>query len=283
MNGQVVASPFRLVNGYGDPIHGEVRYLSDGVRLPVVVICHSFMAFKDWGFFPYVADHMARAGIAAVTFNFSLNGVEGNGTRITQFSKFESNTVSRELHDLATVVDAVGAHGMNVDNIDRAAVGLAGHSRGGGIAILHAAADTRVRALATWSSISTFDRWTNHQRSQWRRLGFLPLAKDSAVSPLRLGIGLLNDIESRPQELSVVSAAKRLKIPWLIVHGKADVLVGVAEAERLYEASDKSTTTLFLLDHVGHLYNAATEGGDQYQTVHGILELTTSWLHRHFS
>ena len=34
-------------------------------------------------------------------------------------------------------------------------VGLVGHSRGGGVAVLQAARDPRVQALVTWAAIST--------------------------------------------------------------------------------------------------------------------------------
>lgn len=240
------------------------------------------MAFKDWGFFPYAGEQLALADFAVVSFNFSLNGVDGDGNRITLFSKFESNTVSRELHDLGTVVDAVASSGLNVGSVDPTRIGLLGHSRGGGLAILHAASDRRIGALATWSSIATFDRWTKHQKTLWRQRGFLPLAKDTTASPLRLGVGLLDDIEQRSEEFNVPSAASRLKIPWLLVHGRADVTVPSSEAGRLYEAADHSRTTLFLLDHVGHLYNAATADEDHYQTLKTIVGQTTNWFHHQF-
>ena len=240
------------------------------------------MAFKDWGFFPYVAERLAIADLAAVSFNFSLNGVEGNGNRITLFANFESNTISRELDDLHTVVDAVVSTAIGGDSVDPRRIGLLGHSRGGGLAILHAAADRRIGALATWSSIATLHRWTQHQKSLWRQCGFLPLAKDTNASPLRLGIALLEDIEQHSSEYDIVSAGQRLKIPWLIVHGKTDVAVPVSEAQRLYEIADHAKTKLLLIDHTGHLYNAANADEDHYQTMNAIVAETTSWFHHQF-
>src|SRR6266849_1023142 len=103
----VLKTSFTLRNAFGDPINGELRHVPrEGIR-PAVIICHSFMAFKDWGFFPHISVKIAEAGFVAVTFNFSLNGVAGNGKRITQFANFERNTISRELHDLKIVTDAV--------------------------------------------------------------------------------------------------------------------------------------------------------------------------------
>ena len=41
-------------------------------------------------------------------------------------------------------------------------IGVVGHSRGGGIAVLQAASDPRVRALVTWAAISSVERWSPH-------------------------------------------------------------------------------------------------------------------------
>ena len=279
----LAVSPFQLLNPHGDPICGEIRYTPGMGNCPIVIICHSFMAFKEWGFFPHVAEGLARDGFAVITFNFALNGVEGNNNRITEFKKFSSNTFTRELEDLRCVIDAAAGDEVGFRNLDGGRIGLLGHSRGGGIAIVHAANDTRVRSLATWSAISTFDRWSSHQKSVWRANGFLPLAKDSTVSPLRLGLGLLEDVEQHRDRLDITKAAGRLGIPWLIVHGREDLTVKNSEAELLYEESDQSLTKFIVLDHVSHLYNAASEAEDHYATLDSVLSKTSDWFHQHLT
>lgn len=276
----VLRSNFRLANDFGNSIHGEVRFCSSSERKPAVIICHSFMAFKDWGFFPYVAETLARAGFVAVTFNFSLNGVIEHGNRITDFSSFEKNNFSQELNDLNVVIGSVVNGDVGNGLIDPERIVLLGHSRGGGIAIVKTSTDNRVKGLVTWSAIATFNRWTDHQRSQWRSQGFLPLASHSTVSPLRLGIGLLDDLEEHSEMLNIEHAASRLSVPWLIMHGKADVTVSPKEAERLYASASKNVAEIVLLDGVGHLYHAATPNEDHYSTINHILEHTIHWMQR---
>ena len=58
----------------------------------------------------------------------------------------------------------------------------------------------------------------------------------------------------------------------------ADVIVNYREAESLFAASNKTQTECILLDHVGHLYNAASPGEDHYHTINGMLDSTTHWL-----
>jgi dipeptidyl aminopeptidase/acylaminoacyl peptidase len=280
---RIAITRFQVVNRHGDPIHGELRYIDGRKHLPLLIICHSFMAFKEWGFFPYAAGWLAAEGFAVLTFNFSLNGVEGDNNRITHFDAFASNTFTRELEDLRRIVDAVFDEEVGETVVDRGRIGLTGHSRGGGIVIVHASTDGRIRALATWSAIATFDRWTLHQKSEWRRNGVLPLAKDSTVSPLRLGIGLLEDVETHAAKLDIGKAAGMLGIPWLIVHGAEDMTVRLREAETLYERSVKKFTKLVVLEHAGHLYSAATETQDGYSTFNKVLSLTSNWFQRHLN
>ena len=75
---------FNLYNQSGNRIHGDIRYKSTLKEKPVVVICHSFMALKDWGFFPVIGEWFAKSGFIALTFNYSHDGVEGDNDRAVQ-------------------------------------------------------------------------------------------------------------------------------------------------------------------------------------------------------
>src|SRR6267378_1193156 len=161
----LVREPFTLTSLSREPLHGDLRLQNDAVRKkPVLIICHSFMAFKDWGFFPYVGEQFAEKGFGAIAFNFSRNGVEEDEKRITRFDRFEANTFSREIDDLGAVIDAVEDGKIGVGLLDPGKIVLLGHSRGGGVAIIRTAIDRRVGGLVTWSAVSTFDRWTEHQK-----------------------------------------------------------------------------------------------------------------------
>ncbi len=276
-----------LLNSSGECIRGDLRSGRGGN--PVVIVCHSFMAFKDWGFFPYIGEKLAQAGFVSFVFNFSHNGVEGDNARITDFGKFEKNTFTKELEDLRTVVDAFatglipsGKQMPRDGGPEPGKIILLGHSRGGGLAIVHAATDRRVSALVTLSAIATFDRWTVHQKENWRRLGWYPLSRDTTASPLRLGIDVLRDLENHRDRLNVEKSAASVNIPWLILHGKADLTVQPREAVQLYAAANRTTTELVLLDRVGHLYKADIPERDNYATLDETLEIIIHWLHKTF-
>jgi pimeloyl-ACP methyl ester carboxylesterase len=279
MNPPVIATTSdTLRTDAGEVIACDVRFDLSAGRRPVVVICHSFMAFKDWGFFPHVATVLAEAGFTTVSFNFSRNGVRPGGDRIDDFDAFASNSFTREIADLGVVVRAVRDGRLDGDHCDPGTVVLLGHSRGGGIATSYAADDPGLAALVSWSSIASFDRWTPHQKEGWRKRGYLPLSAAAGVSPLRIGMELLEDIDSRLAGIDPVLRAPYITLPWLILHGKADVTVPEKEAAALARASPSKQTTLLLLDSVGHLYNARTPEEDHYVTLNHVISLTAEWL-----
>lgn len=259
-------------------IHGELKYGRALRERPVIIICHSFMAFKDWGFFPYLSSRFAEAGFASVIFNFSHNGVIGDGDRIKDFERFEKNSFLREVGDLKCVIDALWKGELGGGIVDRSDITLLGHSRGGGISILTASEDDRVKLLVSWSTIGTFFRWTVRQRKSWRDLGFLPLAKDPGASPLRLGTGLLREIEELREKLDLKLAASKIKIPWLLVHGSEDLTVPAKEAIGLVASARGVSPKMILLERVGHLYNASSASEDNYATLDMIIEKTIDWI-----
>src|SRR5216110_859415 len=141
----VKKTAFVLRGADGGPLRGDVRTAGDA--RPAVVICHGFKGFKDWGMFPPLAERLARAGLCAVSFNFSGSGVGADGESFSEPERFAHDTYTRQLGDLTEVLRALSearlVPGLHVPP----RVGLLGHSRGGGVAILKAAEDSDVRAL----------------------------------------------------------------------------------------------------------------------------------------
>jgi len=222
----------RLTGHDGGPLRVDVRSgARPGEARPAVVVCHGFKGFKDWGFFPPTAERLALAGFTAVTFNFSGSGVGEDGESFDELDRWGRQTVSGDLADLETVVGYVAGLGAPW-------IGLLGHSRGGATALLHAARDDRVRALATWSAVCRYLRWSEDEVEAWRRDGRLDVLNLRTGQVLPVGRGLLDDLESNGEgSLDVLGAAARLRIPWLIVHGTADETVPQGDARRLREAS----------------------------------------------
>jgi len=229
----------------------DVRSGGRGSDRPVVVVLHGFKGFKDWGMFPAFSERLARAGFMVVTPNVSGSGVDDRG-EFAYPERFGHNTFSAELEDLRRVVDALFQGELGLP--PPPALGLMGHSRGGGISILQTARDPRVRALVTWSAISTIERWPPEERTAWRKAGVNQIKNVRTGQILPLYTGVLDEIDARPEALDIQSAARRITVPWLLAHGTADESVPLREARALVAASPQAR---FLpIEGGGHTYGA---------------------------
>jgi len=246
----VIRVPFRREPRPGDVIRGDLRIPEGPPPRSAVVVVHGFKGFKDWGFFPHLCDRLVAAGFAVVSFNFSRNGVGEDPNEFTEMESFASNTLSFELDELSAVLDEV----ISGDLLPRRprTVGLLGHSRGGGQAVLGAAADDRVASLVTWAAVSHFDRWSDESKAQWRQDGHVVVLNQRTGQQMPLNVTLLEDYEANRERLDVSSAAGRMQAPWLIIHGRDDLSVRVEEAGELVRAS--SGAKVALIEGAGHTF-----------------------------
>lgn len=234
--------PFSVKNRRGDLVYGDVRFDTDATATPVVVMCHGFKGFKDWGPLPAWGRYLAEAGFTSVLFNFSYNGVgPGASMDFTRLDRFAENTFTRERDDLAAVIAAV-VEGWIEAPADADRLGLMGHSRGGGIVILQAASDPRIRALATWSSVAgLIERFSEQQVADWERQGYTEIRNARTNQTMRMNRALYDDALAYRSELEVRAAAARVAVPWLIVHAEDDAAVPLTEAEALRTAAPEAT------------------------------------------
>jgi dienelactone hydrolase len=245
---------------------------------PAVLVLHGFKGFKDWGMFPPLGERLAQAGFTAVTPNLSGSGVDDAG----EFSlpdRFGRNTFSAELEDTGRIIDALMRGELGVPA--PSTLGLVGHSRGGGIAVLQTAVDPRVRALVTWSAISRVERWPADQRSAWRAAGRTDVKNARTGQVLPLYTDVLDDIEQNAESLDIEAAAGRIAVPWLIIHGTEDESVGFSEAESLKAANSRKKTRLLPIERGGHTFGATHPWRSTTPQLDTVFDATTQWLAAH--
>ena len=254
-NRAVIPRRFTLVNRAGEPIHGDLRLPDGPGPHPVVVCSHGFKGFKDWGFHPWLGGRLAEAGLAAIHFNFSRNGVRAADGDIEDLDAFRRNTLSIERDDLDTVLDAVLSGAID-PSLDGARLGLLGHSRGGGIALLGGSERPEAKALVTWAAVSHFDRIADEAAlAEWRRTGVFEVVNSRTGQKLPMGVAFLDDVLANLARLDLSAAARRLAVPWLLVHGTADPTVAFDEANDLLAAA-AGPARLLPLDGAGHTFGA---------------------------
>ena len=69
-----------------------------------MVIVHGFKGFKDWGFFPWLAQRLMQHRLAVCRFNMSRSGIGEDPETFDRLDLFEHDTYSTQLADLRAVV-----------------------------------------------------------------------------------------------------------------------------------------------------------------------------------
>lgn len=269
---------FSVTTDRGDTVYGDLRWFEDGSVKPVVIFCHGFKGFKDWGPFPSWGRALANAGFVSVHFNFSHNGVTPeHPTEFEALDAFARNTFTTELADAKAVLDYVAEGTRGLAPVDSERIGLMGHSRGGGTAILLAERDERVRALTTWASVSTLTgRFTDAQIRDWEEQGYTEVINGRTGQIMRLNRSLYDDAIAHEDELNVLAAAKEIDVPWLIVHARDDEAVDYRAAERLQAASRNAE---LLSAEGGHTFGGAhPHEGDVPESLRTVWDKTIGFF-----
>lgn len=287
-----MSTPFTLSAPSGGTIYGRIDEPAAAGPRPTVVICHGFKGFMDWGFFPALAELLAERGLLTVRFNFSGSGMEPGEDRATDLDGFRRNTFSRELEDLDAVIAAIFGEGnapaIAEGRANPEALGVFGHSRGGGAVLLGATRGRfaeRVRALVTWASVATFDRFDPATRAHWREQGALPVLNARTGQELHLGIELLEDLETHAERLDLESAAGEVAAPWLILHGDADESVPVEEGRTLHRAAQTAPSLIQYEEIAGasHTFGAQHPFAGPTPALIQAMNVTQGWFRRHLT
>jgi esterase/lipase len=252
----VTKRSFNIQNEYGDNLTTDIRYNEGKENLPLVIFVHGFKGFKDWGGFPYMLEKLAEEDIFAASFNFSYNGVGEKEDELVHFTRLElfaKNTFSRELDDLGSVIDYFDEN-RDKYNYDFNTLTLVGHSRGGGCVILKTSQDKRVKKLITLAAVSTYDRYTDRKKNEWKEKGYIEEPNSRTKQIMRMDLSLLEDIENNKERLDIQAAMKRIDVPVLIIHGEQDLSVDYSHADTLYNESDKEKTKYKLIEKTGHTF-----------------------------
>jgi dienelactone hydrolase len=246
---------------------------------PAVIVLHGFKGFKDWGMFPPLANTLARAGMTVVSFNLSGSGVDdaGDFTRLDQFAR---NSFRADMADLDIILTAMQTGTLGF--VPPSSIGIVGHSRGGGDAVL-IGADPRLTAMVTWAGIGTIRRWPEDALAQWRESGRIDIKNARTGQVLTINTDLLDEIEFAADDgLSIARAAARVGVPWLIIHGSGDTTIPLDEARRLHSASAPGTEFL-LIDGAGHTFGAVHPYQGQTPQLEQAIEQTVGWFSRHLT
>jgi len=247
-------------SAHGRVFAADATYRPTGQLQPVVVFVHGFKGFKDWGHFGLLGDFFAAQGFVFVKLNFSHNGVVPGGTGdLEDLEAFGRNNYCLELADLTQLLDALhtpGATPLPPEVLDLSRLYLVGHSRGGGIVLLQASEDPRVRAVVTWAAVADLHpRWSAEVLASWQQAGVLHVPNVRTGQQLPLYYQMVENYFTHLPRLDLPSRLPLLRQPLLVVHGEPDETVPVSAAYQL--KNQKPDTELVVLPDAPHNFGGA--------------------------
>lgn len=222
-------------------------------KLPLLIFIHGYKGYKDWGAWNLMAEKFAEAGFFFVKFNFSHNGTTiEKPNEFADLEAFGMNNFSKEMSDFQAVLN----HFIVDDRIDEDDISIIGHSRGGGIAVLQAFQDDRVKKLVTLAGVSNFKyRFPSGDRlQQWKSDGVMYSENKRTHQQMPHYFQYYEDFLAHEDQFDIQYAAQHLQKPFLIIQGTNDDAVKDKEAFLLHEWC--KTSELFLLDNENHTFGA---------------------------
>ena len=204
---------------------------------PVLIYCHGFKGFKNWGYAPFLHEYFAAGNVAVITFNYARNGVAGDEDVVSDIQKFAINTVTSDLNSMQAVAEWLQEVARQY-NLDREHVTWLGHSRGGANVIVFANLYPNfVEKVIAWNPIPSYQSlFTQFDKAEWKAEKELFTLNSRTGQRLPLRYTIWEDLMAHEEEYDVLENARALGRPLLIVHGENDDVVPVATSEPMYEA-----------------------------------------------
>ncbi|XMO88027.1 alpha/beta fold hydrolase [Algibacter sp. AS12] len=240
------------------PIVADVFYTKNKTQKPLVIFCHGYKGFKDWGPWDLMAEAFANAGFFFIKFNFSYNG--GTVEQPIDFPDLEAfgnNNYTKELDDLESVIDWISNHTKYQPEINIDYISLIGHSRAGGIVTIKAEEDNRIKKVISLAGVCDFGKRTSTigNLEEWKREGVKYVLNGRTKQQMPHFYQFYENFVANEHRLTIKRAVSNLKIPYLIIHGDADTSVLIDEAYNLNNWN--SNSLLEIIESANHVFGGS--------------------------
>ena len=204
-------------NSKGKKLWGILSNPTSQREKPIIILCHGFSTSKDGRTYVRLEEILNKKGISTFRFDFFGHG-ESEG-------KFEEITTSEAADDVQNAIKFLKESGYKK-------ICLVGSSFGGMASIIAASKTDDVYALALKSPVSDYigmsvDQHNEQEIKNWEEKGFIDI-NGVDDEKRKLNYSFYKDAE----RINGYDAAKKIKIPTLIVHGDRDETVPIEQSKR---------------------------------------------------
>jgi|MDSW01.2.fsa_nt_gb pimeloyl-ACP methyl ester carboxylesterase len=217
-------------NSRGQELAGIVEGESSEVG---VICCHGMLSVKDGPKHSQIVSGVADKGMMGMRFDFAGRG-ESDG-------HIFDLTYSNQIEDLAAAIGWMSAQGVR-------RIGVFGSSMGGAVALLTAAEQDIVSAVATVAAVAypkLLTRRYPDEVADWKERGFIE------IEGVKIGSQFIED--ARRQD--VIGAVIKADVPLLVIHGLEDRVVPVSDADDIAAAAE--SVSMCLVEGADHRFSGA--------------------------
>lgn len=237
----IAKAPFECKRGHLT-IRGT-EYRPAGVRLPIAIVCHGFMAFQDT--VRQYAIELANMGYLTYTFDFCGGSViKGKSDGLTT-----EMSVLTEVSDLESVL----AYAAGREYADQNHILVMGCSQGGFVSALAAAKETYpIKKLVLFYPAFCIPDDANAGKMMFAKFDPEHLPEVLRCGPMKLGKCYAEDV----MKMDLFDEIKGYKNDVLIIHGANDKVVNVSYSKKAFDVYRTSNLSrnirLELIKNGGH-------------------------------
>ncbi len=239
------------------PVLIDLFYKSNRKPKNVIIFCHGYKGFKDWGAWNLVAEAFAKNNFFFIKMNFSHNG--GTIQQPIDFPDLEAfgnNNFTKELDDIEIVIEWLERNKEIHKEINSENISLIGHSRGGAIVLIKAHENNKISQVITWGGVSDFKSKFPYGETleKWKNNGVVYVENSRTKQKMPHYIQFYENFKENENRLHVKNAVHNLNIPYLVIHGSNDETVLIEEARNLY--SWNSNNQILIVENANHTFDS---------------------------
>lgn len=250
-----------------------LHYAPDHQKL--IVFCHGFKSFMDWGHFEAIGDYFGGHGFNFLRFNYTHNGTTPSSPiDFSDLEAFGENNFEKELFDTKAVIREATKH-LTI----KPSIFLMGHSKGGATALAYALENPEVLSCATLAGVlNPVAHYGDVSDLKWKKEGVkyilngrtnqqMPLYFQFPTNTLAIQdrLNLVGLLEKDDRRFLVVHGLEDATIPFSVTHSvqhlKHVKVIGVADANHTfggqhpYLEKELPAPTGAALDHILAFFN----------------------------
>ena len=233
---------------------------ASGLTFPAVLMLHGNGSDRHeaGGGYDLLAPKMAENGIASLRFDYI-----GNGESTTDYIEF---THEKGVEDALSSF----AYLLTQPQIDGQRIGIMGWSQGGGLALVTASREERIKSVLTWAGALYDGTINEEQYTEAKEKGHYESTYEWR-EPLKLSPGYFEVLKN----FIVADAVPLIKAPILAINGTLDTAVPPETGKTIADLAMNESSKALILEEADHTFNIFSGNMDVFNK---LMEDTINWF-----